>query len=303
MKSKTKFLITDILYLFLILAGPVLAITLKVLFTPPSEDIDISGALIFFTIPLPFWDFPITETQVNSLVVIWSLFWLCRYLTHGISVKGGLTRQIIVEWIVEKVKALTVGNMGEYFSGFAPFVTAIMGLSAFSSLLSLIGLFPPTSDINTVGGWAILVFILITYYKMKCGPLHYIKSFGDPVPFLAPLNVISEVATPVSMAFRHYGNVLSGSVISVLVATALQGLSSIVFGKLPGLLGQIPFLQIGLPAVLSIYFDIFSGLLQAFIFAMLTMLYVSGGFPAEDYAARKAARLKKRESKNKKVKN
>ncbi|MBO7519687.1 MAG: F0F1 ATP synthase subunit A [Clostridia bacterium] len=242
---------------------------------------DISGALIFFTVRLPFSDLPVTETQVNSLVVIWSLFWLCRYLTHGISMRGGRKRQIAAEWIVEKTKNLVRGNMGEYFSSFAPFVAAIMGLSAFSSLLTLIGLYPPTSDINTVGGWAILVFFLITYYKFKCGPVHYLKSFGDPVPFLAPLNIISEFATPVSMAFRHYGNVLSGSVISVLVATALQGLSNIVFGKLPGLLGEIPFLQIGIPAVLSVYFDLFSGLLQAFIFAMLTMLYVSGGFPAE----------------------
>ena len=296
MKSK-KFLMLDIMYLLLIMSGFVFAITLKVLFTPLSDDIDISGALVFFTIKLPLWDLPITETQVNSLVVVWSLFWLCKYLTHGISVKGGLKRQIIAEWIVEKTKSLTVGNMGEYFKGFAPFVAAIMGLSAFSSLLTLIGLYPPTSDINTVGGWAILVFFLITYYKFKCGPVHYLKSFGDPVPFLAPLNIISEFATPVSMAFRHYGNVLSGSVISVLVATALQGISNIIFGNLPGILGEIPLFQIGLPAVLSVYFDIFSGLLQAFIFAMLTMLYVSGAFPAEDYAAKKAQRLAKKAKK------
>ena len=300
MKNKKVFRAIDAAYLFLLAAGPAFAIVLKVLFTPATDDINISGALVFFTVKLPLWNLPVSETQVNSWVVIWSLFWLCRYITHGISVRGGLKRQIVAEWIVEKTKSLTVGNMGEYFSGFAPFVAAIMGLSAFSSLLTLIGLYPPTSDINTVGGWAILVFILITYYKMKCGPVHYLKSFGEPVPFLAPLNIISEVATPVSMAFRHYGNVLSGSVISVLVATALQGLSALVLGKIPGIIGELPLLQIGLPAVLSVYFDIFSGLLQAFIFAMLTMLYVSGAFPAEDYAAKKAARRNKR-AENKKT--
>ena len=118
---------------------------------------------------------------------------------------------------------------------------------------------------------------------MKCGPLQYIKSFGEPVPFLAPLNIISEVATPVSMAFRHYGNVLSGSVISVLISALLAKLSAMVFAFLPGALAKVPFLRIGLPAVLSIYFDVFSGCLQAFIFAMLTMLYVAGGFPQELY--------------------
>lgn len=293
MKKCKVFLAVDILYLLLMSLGPLLAILLKVLFTPQSDDINISGALVFFTIKLPISDLPVSETQVNSVVVIWSIFWLCKYITHGISVRGGLKRQVIAEWIVEKTKSLVNSNMGSYFSGFAPFVAAIMALSAFSSLLTLIGLFPPTSDINTTAGWAILVFFLITYYKFKCGPIHYLKSFGEPVPFLAPLNIISEFATPVSMAFRHYGNVLSGSVISVLVAVALKGLSGLIFGKLPGFLGSFPFLQIGIPAVLSVYFDIFSGLLQAFIFAMLTMLYISGGFPAEDYAIRKAKRAMK----------
>lgn len=293
MKKCKVFLAVDILYLLLMSLGPLLAILLKVLFTPQSDDINISGALVFFTIKLPISDLPVSETQVNSVVVIWSIFWLCKYITHGISVRGGLKRQVIAEWIVEKTKSLVNSNMGSYFSDFAPFVAAIMALSAFSSLLTLIGLFPPTSDINTTAGWAILVFFLITYYKFKCGPIHYLKSFGEPVPFLAPLNIISEFATPVSMAFRHYGNVLSGSVISVLVAVALKGLSGLIFGKLPGFLGGFPFLQIGIPAVLSVYFDIFSGLLQAFIFAMLTMLYISGGFPAEDYAIRKAKRAMK----------
>ena len=100
--------------------------------------------------------------------------------------------------------------------------------------------------------------------------------------------------TPVSMAFRHYGNVLSGSVIAVLIATALQGLSNLLLGWLPGFLGEFPFLQIGLPAILSAYFDVFSGALQAFIFAMLTMMYVSDGFAIDDYFARKAAKENKK---------
>lgn len=271
----------------------VLGMVLKVLFEPEQSGISISGALIYFTIPMPIQNLPITESQVNSALVIVTILFLCLYFTHGLTVRAELKRQHIAEWIVKQTKSLVKTNMSDYFAGFAPFVAAIMGLSAFSSLLSLIGLYPPTSDINIVGGWAILVFILITYYKMKCGPLHYVKSFGDPVPLLSPLNIISEVATPVSMAFRHYGNVLSGSVISVLVAAGLQGLSNMLLGWLPGFLGNIPFLQIGLPAILSVYFDVFSGCLQAFIFAMLTMLYIASGFPEEDYFAKRARKLQK----------
>lgn len=289
-----RFAAVDILLLILTILPIAAGIVLNILTEPASDGIQITGARIFFTIHMPVQDCPITEAQINSWLVILSVFFLCLYITHGITEKPGTKRQLAAEWIVEKTESLVKDNMGEYFVGFAPFIGAVLVLSAFSSLLSLFGLFPPTSDLNVVSGWAILVFILITYYKFKCGPWHYVKSFAEPVAFLTPLNIISEVATPVSMAFRHYGNILSGMVISVLVGAALQGLSSLVLGWLPGALGQIPFLQIGLPAVLSVYFDVFSGCLQAYIFAMLTMLYVSGGFPAEDYEKRKLQKTAKR---------
>ncbi len=282
-RYSAKFKAVDALLLILAAVPILFGIALYILLTPASSGIEIAGARIYFTINMPLQPLPITEAQVNSWLVIVSVFFLCLYLTHGMSPTRPTKRQHIVEWAIEQTQHLVMDNMGEFFKDFAPFVAAVMVLSALSSLLTLVGLYPPTSDLNVVGGWAILVFILITYYKFKCGPLHYLKSYTEPVAFLTPLNVISEFATPVSMAFRHYGNILSGSVISVLVAAALQSLSAMIFGRLPGALGDIPFLQIGIPAVLSVYFDIFSGLLQAFIFAMLTMLYISSGFPEEDY--------------------
>lgn len=284
-RKSLKFRIIDILYIVMMIVPICFGIALKVMTTPISEGITISGARIYLTLHMPIQNLPVTESQINSAIVIISALFLCLYLTHGIKNGVWLKRHHFAELIVEKSTSLVVNNMGDYFKSFAPFITAILGLSGFSSLITLFGLFPPTSDINIVAGWAILVFILITYYKMKCGPLEYIKSFANPV-LMAPLNVISEIATPVSMAFRHYGNVLSGSVISVLVAAGLQGLSNIIFGALPGFFGSFPFLQVGLPAILSIYFDIFSGCLQAYIFAMLTMLYISGGFPLELYKER-----------------
>lgn len=297
-EKKTKFGFVDILLLILTVLPLIAGIMLKILFTPASDGIQIEGAMIYAEINMPFGTtMPITEAQINSWLVILSIMFLCIFLTHGMTVWGKGKRQIIAEWIVEKVDSLVKENMGEYFMGFAPFVAAILALSACSSLLSLIGLFPPTSDINITAGWAILTFILITHYKMKCGPLQYIKSFGEPVPFLAPLNIISEVATPVSMAFRHYGNVLSGSVISVLISALLAKLSAMVFAFLPGALAKVPFLRIGLPAVLSIYFDVFSGCLQAFIFAMLTMLYVAGGFPQELYMKKQGKKKLKKAKK------
>ncbi len=293
MKTDKRFRALDLFYLSMMILPILCGIVLKILTTPAADGISITGALVYFTIPLPLQDFPVSEAQINSLLVMISLLFFCLYLTHGLTEQCERRRQHLAEWIVEKVDRLVEENMGSYFAPYSSFIIAILALSAFSSLLSLLGLFPPTSDINIVGGWAILVFILITHYKLKGGFFNYLKGFTEPIFIMAPLNVLGEVATPVSMAFRHYGNVLSGSVISVLIATALQGLSQLVLGWLPGFLGEIPLLRIGLPAVLSIYFDVFSGCMQAFIFAMLTMLNISGAVPWEAWDKRNQKKKQK----------
>jgi len=293
MNKKLRAKVIDILLLAMIILPFVACMVLRILTKGASEGISITGAQVYFTVPMPLMELIISESQVVSCAVMIALLGLCLFLTHGIAIIPNSKRQLAAEWIVEKVKGLVDDNMGDRFQVFAPFVTAIMGLSVFSSLSSLLGLYPPTSDVNILLGWAILVFILITYYKLKGGLWNYVKGFFQPIPFFAPLNVIGEIATPISMSFRHYGNVLSGAVISTLIAAALQGLSRMLLGWLPGVLGEIPFLRIGIPAILSMYFDVFSGCLQAFIFAMLTMLNISNGFPEEDYERRMAKRREK----------
>ena len=262
-------------------------ILLKVLFTPAHEGVHIAGALIYLEIPAPVQPLIISESQVNSWGVIISILGLCLYLTHGLTAKAVCKRQLAAEWIVEKCQKLVDENMGDYFSTWAAFVAAILGLSALSSLSCLVGLFAPTGDVNVTAGWAILVFILIMHYKFRGGFWNYFSGLFKPIPFFAPINLIGEFSTPVSMAFRHYGNVLSGAVVSSLMAAALGGLSRALLGWLPGILGEIPFLRIGIPAVLSIYFDVFSGCMQAFIFAMLTMMNVAGAVPWDEWNARK----------------
>ena len=297
MKSKSlRFKIVDILYILIAVLPIIAGIVLNVLTKPASEGITITGARIFFTVPMPIQDLTITEAQINSWLVVISILGICLYMAHGVQVRAETKRQLLAEWVVEKTQAMVEESMGPFFRGYAPFIASIIILSALSSLITLFGLYPPTSDVNVVAGWAILVFILITYYKLKGGFLNYLKSFTEPIFVMTPLNILGEIATPVSMAFRHYGNVLSGSVIAVLIASALQGLSSLLLGWLPGFLGEIPFFQIGLPAVLSLYFDIFSGCMQAYIFAMLTMLNISGGFSQEDYEKRQAKKLAKKQA-------
>ncbi len=280
----------DILCLCMMILPLLAAMALKILTDVPGEGVSIAGARIYFTIPMPLMDLPVTEAQVNSWMVMISIWGLCLFVTRGLKVRAETKRQHFAEWCVEMCKKLVRENMGGFFGEYAPFIGAILALSLFSSLMSLLGLFPPTSDLNVVAGWAILVFGLITAAKCRCGPGLYMRSFCEPVIVMLPMNIISELATPISMAFRHYGNVMSGAVISVLVSSALNALNRMLLGWLPGVFGSIPFLRAGIPAVLSVYFDIFSGCLQAYIFAMLTMLYVSGGFPMEEYLKRKNAK-------------
>lgn len=293
-KTRTvKFKIVDILLLIFMIFPVLGALLLEILTRAPSKGITLTGAQIFIQIDMPIQKLYITEAQVNSWVVVVAIFFLCLYLTHGISAKAHTKRQLLLEWVIEQTEKLVNGNMGEAFAGFAPFIASIIALSAFSSLISLLGLYPPTSDINIIAGWAMAVACIITYYRFKCGPLGYVKSFCDPIG-MAPLNIINEIATPVSMTFRHYGNIISGVVVSVLVGAGLQGLSQLILGSIPGILGEIPLLQIGIPAVLSVYFDIFSGCLQAYIFAMLTMMYVSGAFNIDEFEIRKRKKALKK---------
>ena len=97
----------------------------------------------------------------------------------------------------------------------------------------------------------------------------WLKGFTEPIVVMTPMNLVSEIAQPISMAFRHFGNMAGGLVITTLIMGALKVLSNAVLGFLP-----VPLLQIGLPGVLSLYFDCFTACMQAFIFSMLTMAYV-----------------------------
>ena len=293
MKKTVRDRVIDWLLIALMIVPLLGAMILKILTKGPAEGISVTGAQVYFTVPMPIMDMHITESQVNSVAVLLTLTGFIFFITRGLSVRPHSKRQVIAEWIVETVQNLVNTNMGERFAAFAPFITSILALSALSSLSSMLGLFPPTSDVNVTFGWAILVFGLITYYKLKGGVGNYVKGFFEPLFILAPLNVIGEIATPISMAFRHFGNVLSGVVISTLMAAGLQFASSAILGWLPGFLGEIPFLRFGIPAVFSIYFDIFSGCMQAFIFAMLTMLNIANNFPEEAYEKRLQAKREK----------
>ena len=246
-------------------------------------NIDITGARIFYTFPFKFpilGQFKITETLVISWLVMLIITGLCIFLTRNLKVENISKRQALAEFIVEKADNFVIGNMGEKFRHMIPFVSALFATSVVSNLISLVGLRSPTADLSTEAAWAIVVFTMITYQKIKAsGVGGYLKGFTTPIFIMTPFNILSELSTPISMACRHFGNILSGIVINTLIYTALALASSAILGLIPGAVGavlkHIPILDVGIPAILGVYFDWFTGIMQAFIFCMLTTLYIA----------------------------
>lgn len=239
-------------------------------------DVSINGPKILFTLPF-FGGIDVSQSVVSSWVVIALVTVICLWLTHGMSVTNPGKRQIAAEKLVLMARSLVENNMGRNWQYFAPLVATILAYSFFSSALSITGLRSPTADFSVTLAMALVTFTLIQVYHMKPkGPVGFVKRFFEPVPVMLPMNIISEVALPASMSLRHFGNITSGTVITALVYGALASLSKLLLGWIPNtFLANIPIFQVGIPAVLSVYFDVFSSGIQAYIFCMLTMANIA----------------------------
>lgn len=238
-------------------------------------NISVNGPKILFEIPI-LGGIPITETVINGWIVVAVISVICFVLGRNLSTRNPSKKQILAEKAVLMLQNLIKNTMGEHNMFFLPYIGALFSYSMLSSLSGLVGLRAPTGDLNTTFAFALVAFFLIQFYNIKNkGVGGWLKGFTEPVAVITPLNLISEIANPISMAFRHFGNIASGIVITGLIYGALAGLSKLLLGWIP-VIGSIPFLQAGIPAVLSLYFDVFTSFLQAYIISMLTMVYVGG---------------------------
>ena len=222
--------------------------------------------------------FSISESVVTGWLVILIVLAVCLILTKDLKKIPETKRQCAAEYIVNTVNNMVRINMDDESIAYAPYIAAVFAYIIIGTLISMIGFRSITADISVTGGLALMTFVLITYTKIKCnGVGGYFKQF------INPLNIISEVATPVAMALRLFGNVAGGMIITLILYTALGSAS----GALYNLMGIPPIesingyvfniFQIGIPAVLSIYFDLFSGAIQSYVFIMLTMAYIKMG--------------------------
>ena len=355
----------------------------------------INGPKIYFTIPI-FGGIPVTQTLVTSAVVTVILCVLGILLGRNLKKRPG-RGQVLTEKAVTVITDMVKEAMGDHNAHWTPFIATVFFSSLLGTMLGMTGILrSSTADISTTMTWAVLVSFICWYQAIKNnGLLAWLKGFTEPIPVMTPMNLVSEIAQPVSLAFRHFGNIAGGGVITALIYWALTGASSgilhliasssiavpfvlLALGivllvlsrpkgdgkrrKLPLLVGivclalsclrlidwlwsltgrawpemnsltcglcwflalagmlcgivllighanrgktilgivltalgflgicfvsegplGVPVLSLGLPAVLSLYFDVFSGVIQAFVFSLLTMIYISSNCPAPE---------------------
>ena len=290
-------------------------------------DLSVTGAYVYFTVPI-FGGIPITQTTVSSFLVTVLLCWLSIYFGKRLK-KRPDGKQVLVEKGVMMLRGMVVETMGEHNAHWMPFIGTIFLSSICGSLIGLTGfLRSATADISCVIVWALMVTAIIWYNNIKNnGFLGWLKGFTEPIVVMTPMNIVGEIAQPVSMAFRHFGNVAGGGVITTLIYAALSTVSATVLNLIArsgwlmgtvlvvagvllfllwkqkhkvvalvfaiicgvigllgllqglGILSGVPILALGLPAVLSCYFDLFSGFIQAYVFSLLTMVYIAGSLP------------------------
>ena len=260
-------------------------------------DISVTGPRKLLEFTLFGFDFCISETVVSSFAVMLLLVAASWFLGRNLQKRPG-RRQVVTEKLVTMLYNLVEETMGKHNLRFAPYIGALFCSSIFGSLISMTGLFrSTTADVSTTLVWALITSVLVWYNNIKNnGFFGWLKGFTQPIAVMTPMNIVSEISQPIALAFRHFGNVAGGGVLTTIIYAAFAALSSAVFGWIPNeLVANIPFLQVGIPAVLSLYFDLFSGFIQALVFCMLTMVYVGEACPpAEEVAAAKQEKLEKK---------
>lgn len=234
----------------------------------------------------------VTQTTVSLLVVTILLMILGYVASRKIEKRPG-PLQVLIEKVLNMLYNLVEQTMGKHNLRFAPYIGTLFITCMFGSLIGTTALFrSTTADLSVTLAYALVTSVMVWYHNIKQnGFIGWLKGFTEPIFIMTPMNLISEIAQPIAMAFRHFGNVAGGSVLTSLIYGALAVATKAIFSWLPAYLLSLvpPILQVGIPAFLSLYFDFFSAFVQAFVFCLLTMVYVAGACPppAEEADANK----------------
>lgn len=287
----------------------------------------MNGPIIYFTLPL-FGGIPITQTTVSSFLVMIALCVAGILLGRNLQ-KRPSRRQVLVEKGVSALYGMVEDTMGKHNAHWTPYIGALFLSSICGSYIGMTGIFrSATADLSTTLTWALMTSFLCWGCSIRAnGFVGWLKGFAEPIAVMTPMNIVSEIAQPISMAFRHFGNIAGGGVLTSLLYTALATGSAAILGlvgqsvpvsvvvlavgvvlllggvrkgkllyKIFGVvfvatgllallgLSGVPYLQVGVPGILSLYFDVFSGGVQALVFSLLTIVYVGNACPPPEEA-------------------
>lgn len=224
-----------------------------------SADIDfmVHGVFSYEIFGQTVW---ITTTHICLLIVVLALIGIAyvvnRVMKKAEEIPGNV--QNVAELVVELLDGIVKGGMGKSAYKFMNYIGTLFIFILISNISGLFGLRPPTADYGVTLPLGLITFTLIHFNKFKHQKVSgVLKGLCDPWPIWAPINIIGDIAVPISLSLRLFANVLSGTVMLALV----YGLLSII--------------ALGWPAILHVYFDLFSGAIQTYVFCMLTMTYIS----------------------------
>ena len=206
-----------------------------------------------FTIPIGR-DIPVAESTVITWVIMAVLVILSVFLGSNLSVRNPGKRQLFAEWLVTWLDNFIGGLLGESAKQYMTYIAVVLLYIGLSNVIGLFGMKPPTKDLNVTAALSIMSILLIEYAGIhKKGTKGWLKSFTQPVAIVTPINILEIFIRPLSLCMRLFGNVLGAFIIMELIKMVVP---------------------VGIPAIFSLYFDIFDGLIQAYVFVFLTSLYI-----------------------------
>lgn len=207
-----------------------------------------------FTIHLGSLDIPIAESTVITWVIMAVVLLVSIFLTRNLKVRDISKRQLAAETIVTKLESFVEDMTGEEGKRYVPYLCTVIVYIAMANLIGLFGMKPPTKDLNVTAALAIMSIVLIQYAGIHAkGTKGWLKSFTQPMAIVTPINILELFIKPLSLCMRLFGNVLGAFVIMEMLKILIP---------------------VAIPVPFSFYFDIFDGLIQAYVFVFLTSLYI-----------------------------
>ncbi len=214
-----------------------------------------------FTIPV-LGGVPVADSVVVTWIIMALLVVITLMLTRKLSVRSPGKVQVALEWAVQFLNGFVKTNIGTHWRPFAPWLGTVALYIGFSNLIGILGLTPPTKDISVTTALAIMSMLLIYGSQFRYnGLLGGLKKFAAPMPLLLPINLMEVVIRPLALCMRLFGNILGAYIIMEMLKFVVP---------------------VVLPAIFSIYFDLFDGLIQTVVFVFLTTLFTGEGIKDEE---------------------